>query len=864
MENAKNKQENTHGQSSDKSSVKSESGRSLIEMLAVLAIIGVLVVLGLNLYWYALERYRTNALKAELGSMAITTSIKLSTSSNFKINGNLKYPFEGKFNDDQTFTITVSSIPFKICSRLRSEDWALPSEILINGAQRGPCRETNTLAFSFNNSVYDGKHPELEPSSPSGGSSTSPKDPCRPCSEGCEKTCKTDRYWCWGDGCACFNGKIKPPVCRETGCSSALVPIMDCEGDVTYCCPDTFKCTQPTCCKSDWVTVTDCDGRKTQCCPDDGNDCSSPECCADGWVDIHNCDGTTTKCCPKKEGDCAQPSCCSQAWVKVTDCEGNVTDCCPDDGRDCSSPKCCNADWITVTNCDGTTTQCCPDDGNDCSNPACCTAGWVTVTNCNGTTTQCCPDGGNVCEDETDCCGNASDCSVTGQVCVDNHCTCPSNQYRGKHAYGNTKCTSGECCYGCDDSTKTFATEAECDLCSGRAYMPESGQCILRNDGCEPGKTFAKDDGTCKPCTDGSIHGSLEADCLSCNEGQTIPVRSYTIKKSNGTPTCIKGACPAQKFITDINLSSCKDCTDPTPYVTTAWACATCGNLREYNSTTQKCSLATTDTCESDEFKNNSSVCIPCSQQTTDNMANWLSTQTECDKCSSNRKYEGGYCLPKCESGYFENTLGNCVSCSESIYFTSDKNNWKSTKASCDRCTDHYHDGTYCLPNCPSGYFKNENGICVPCSELIFPTGYQSNWKTSQSECINSCPDRRYDGTYCVPKCPDGYFQNANGNCTDCGLKAGKATSQANCEVCGNWNSTFTRTYSGGKCSLPTCPGGTFQCDTTIDTTVCRLCSDSGEYTSTTDYCSACNKQDGEGNYLYKQRKMVGNKCVLQ
>ena len=711
MKNSKNKQENARGQSSAKSPANPESGRSLIEMLAVLAIIGVLVVLGLNLYWYALERYRTNALKAELGTMAITTSIKLSTSSNFKINGNLKYPFEGKFNDNQTFTITVSSIPFKICSRLRSEDWALPSEILINGAKRGPCQETNILAFSFNNSVYDGKHPELEPSSPSGGSSGPTKDPCRPCSEGCEKTCKTKHYWCWGDGCACLNGKTDPPFCRQTGCSKALIPIMDCEGNLTECCPDTFSCTQPTCCTADWVTVTDCDGKTTQCCPDDGNDCSNPECCAAGWVDIQNCDGTTTKCCPKKDGDCAQPSCCSKPWVKVTDCEGNVTDCCPDDGRDCTNPTCCITGTVSITHCDGSTTECCRDDGN-------------------------------VCENEIDCCETASDCPATGQVCVDHHCTCPTGQYRGDWGYGDTKCLSGDCCYSCNDATKTNTTKEECDRCSERTMM--GNQCILQVDCKDKADTFMTDLGTCEPCSSSSQKGALEADCLSCNTATNI--RRTWIIRTSGVPLCTP-TCGTDKFRG--MDTTCHSCTDPSAIETTESACSVCGDNRVYRN--GKCEYALCN----DTFLNNKNACIPCEQTVADKQANWLSTEEECLRCGDKR------------------------------------------------------------------------------------------WYTT-------------DG-YCFPVCPPDHFQNANGNCTNCGLMADKATSAENCQKCENYDPLLKRVIKSGKCALEkgnsTCRAETFQCSTDRDAKVCRPCSDPMGYTSNSTYCSACDSTS-------YPRKMQDGKCV--
>ena len=222
-----------------------EFGRSLIEMLAVLAVIGVFCVGLIFVYRYALNQYKANTLKSDLASMAATTSIKLSTSSDFRIYGNLKYPYVGELNDNQTFSITVSEISKGVCLRLMAKPWTLPYEILVNNLTDGRCQDKNEMKFSFYNSLYDGMHKESEEESVS--SVAPPEDFCRPsCRQGCVETCRTDRYWCWRDGCACYNGK-KPPACTQViHCPSGSVEITNCAGEKVQCCPD-YEICPPVC-----------------------------------------------------------------------------------------------------------------------------------------------------------------------------------------------------------------------------------------------------------------------------------------------------------------------------------------------------------------------------------------------------------------------------------------------------------------------------------------------------------------------------------------------------------------------------------------------------------------------------------------
>ena len=936
----------------------------MVEVLGILAVVGVVTIGGLNFYQYALSRYKTNALKSELTTMATTTSInlsKISDPSNFQPRGNLQYPVSGTINSNQTFTLTVSQVPKDICSRLLSEGWTLPYEIKVNNSDESSCtQEGNTMAFSFYNSLTAGPHPDITASpantgnttgggntsnsgntSHSGNSSTgghtsgggnnsnsgnssgnSITDPCNPCGAGCASTCETETYRCNANGCTCLNGKVNPPACNQAVlCSQDIVYIEHCDETVTECCPDEKLCLQPdNCCK----TAENCEGANKVCVD---NICT----CPDGYFQDEN--GNCYNFCNPCSAGCEE-TCQTETYQ----CDVN--------GCECLNGK------VNPPTCD--------------EDPPC-SQDTVQVNNCDGTVTECCPDNGNVCENDTNCCQTENDCPGN-QICVDYHCTCDNGYFIGTDK--DSSCSN--CCWSCDSTNWFNSTSEACSKCISegysRVYMPNlaGGRCIYKAN-CTPGVTFASDGGGCADCEDEHGIGTTEEDCLSCNVSGIK--RTFTFK-ANGTASCMYGKCSDGKF--RIKGGGCANCTDTAVYVTSKSSCDACGDKRTFEN--NQCSLAASDECESGKFKNASSFCVSCSQQTTSNKDEWKSTQEECEKsCPGSRRYEGSYCLPNCSNGQFQNTAGNCVSCSQ--HTTSDKNDWKSTQTECENScsSDRRYEGGYCLPRCESGYFQNTNGDCIPCSqqttsdkenwksaqgecenscssdrryeggycfptcqggyfqnidggcipcsqqvadnnndwrstqeecetscsgdrryedgyclpgcgsdhfrntrgdcvscsELVYPTNDKDNWKSTKAECEDNCSsDRTYDGTYCIPSCPDGYFQNSNGNCTDCGLKAGKepkgstlAEKEEECGKCAKYNSLYTRTWSSGakKCSIPTCPTGTFQCNTDRDTNVCRPCYDTNSYKSTESYCKACDGTDYPRTWVKS-----GGKCVLQ
>ena len=155
-----------------------ECGRSMTEMLGVLAVIGVLSIGGIQGYTYAMNKYRANNVLNEINMASHDIAVKLLTSRNATKritlgapydNGTMtteNYPFvygcgnydrlEKNCHQDETgYWVTIGDVPEKICQNLLSETEKLP--FLVQKKRNGvvvtdgsDCDETNEIMFLFN------------------------------------------------------------------------------------------------------------------------------------------------------------------------------------------------------------------------------------------------------------------------------------------------------------------------------------------------------------------------------------------------------------------------------------------------------------------------------------------------------------------------------------------------------------------------------------------------------------------------------------------------------------------------------------------------------------------------------------------
>ncbi len=150
-----------------------ESGHSLVEMLGVLAIIGVLSVGGIASFNVAMTKHKANELLNESNRRAVEVFSQ-------SLKGNTKFSFSDMKNDleyatfdpteidivDGQFTITIIGVASNICTQMKN----ITSRFIQNIASTpADCSgTTNTMNLTYNEraidatGVYDPNSPEVQ------------------------------------------------------------------------------------------------------------------------------------------------------------------------------------------------------------------------------------------------------------------------------------------------------------------------------------------------------------------------------------------------------------------------------------------------------------------------------------------------------------------------------------------------------------------------------------------------------------------------------------------------------------------------------------------------------------------------------
>ena len=187
-----------------------ESGRSMVEMLGVLAIIGVLSVGGVAGYQYAMDTLKTNNILYGLNKMAHTCVAQMGMQARecslAEYGQQLEnYPIEMvSFSKQNYFGIKVSNVPESICKKIHITGFPISSLILP-----ATCEGTKDMVFIFNQNLTSDNS-----EGPTVCSDESHCGDCEQCSENgiCESSCGTDQT-CAKD----FEDPSAPKSCCPTG-----------------------------------------------------------------------------------------------------------------------------------------------------------------------------------------------------------------------------------------------------------------------------------------------------------------------------------------------------------------------------------------------------------------------------------------------------------------------------------------------------------------------------------------------------------------------------------------------------------------------------------------------------------------------
>ena len=145
-----------------------ESGRSMVEMLGTLAIIGVLSIGGIAGYSYGMDKYRANTTMNDVNLRAVDLIAQVNRGGDLSLS---EWPEKstagydiGLEVDTATNTtdggIYVDKIPQQVCDMI-AED-LLPASVLLTingeGTAQGKCKEENKLIFYYDAVTGTGKN----------------------------------------------------------------------------------------------------------------------------------------------------------------------------------------------------------------------------------------------------------------------------------------------------------------------------------------------------------------------------------------------------------------------------------------------------------------------------------------------------------------------------------------------------------------------------------------------------------------------------------------------------------------------------------------------------------------------------------
>ena len=654
--------------------VRAESGRSMVEMLGVLVIIGVITVGAMVGYRYAMERIITNSIITGIRARAVVIGQQRVLGQPLNLNefhpdtekdliyGHFEVKvFEDYYEDGSGYqALKVYTIPKRVCEKIQDTEFPDDHITLVNGTEMGntplPCipdgptddtggitdagdyftaEYHNTVTFVFMN-LEDA---ECESS-----------DQCAPCQSCVDGICTPDENGmrCGGTaGGCCVGGRCLPPGSQECTC---IVSYNDPTGKAYACCLQGYT-----------------EGTKEWTCCLNPNDlvCQPPvdKCAGVTCGDCMRCDSDTGTCvldatqngqaCGSDECSVCENGTCQNKTTQRTLCNGTKENCCPLTAT-CTDETNCVKECTTNEDCGFC--EACTDDGQCVSN------GIEYITKCDGTQEACCTWGGMAtCESPTDCrCAegetwdDSPEAKASGKGTSEGAC-CPAewtwnngeccrtiqNHWTGKQTEGC--CTSfGGTWYKTSDGTWSCcgvhgAGVWACPKCLN-VTCPDCGKCDEKTGYCVTDEDqIGTPCGTtgCSVCDHGGACVDQRVEITTCNGDtkQCCPL--------NGNTCTNETNCPTDKCTTDTDCTSGCCCSDGTCSDTCCNKCqdVQCGVCEECNPSTGKCIDKHVDTLNCD---GTTSKCCPLNGNTCEDETNCPIT------CAENEILCDGKCITGC------------------------------------------------------------------------------------------------------------------------------------------------------------------------------------------------------------------------
>ncbi len=174
--------------------IKMENGRSMVEIIGVLAVMGVLSIGGVAGYRYAMDKMNANDIINEVRKRAVTASQQRILGHDINLseygdNGRIKGLYDVAVTNDYTgdkgfFALTVSNVPQRVCDEILKQDWNMPVETAVGGVvvdDDTACAEgENEMLFAFANTLDS----SLVPGEGGGENGDEDESEVEPCAEG--------------------------------------------------------------------------------------------------------------------------------------------------------------------------------------------------------------------------------------------------------------------------------------------------------------------------------------------------------------------------------------------------------------------------------------------------------------------------------------------------------------------------------------------------------------------------------------------------------------------------------------------------------------------------------------------------------
>ena len=777
------------------SAQSAEYGRSMVEMLGVLAIIGVLSVTAILGYRYAMTKYIANETINEINLRARDISFDMEAMIENNYSGDIEmkmgpitrmgYPIRARISPQYIdyFEIFVSNVPTDVCKELLRMPWRVPYSIFVGveefEASIGICEQAETveLAYEFYKDM-------------------SSKDEIDEDNRHEIMRCKQDSH------CICGTCNIDTGLC-ESYCLDSQTCKKDYDDSRWMVCCDEDYIVGDFCCAS--VTA---DG---QCCNREGRCCPTEKPLQDKDGNCHSCDEMNGVDVGEYAGNCAT---CPKRYLGGGYNGRNYCSLCGVEGTPVEDKPLFHDSYGVCKGCDdtGVVNQTgiyspylcktfCPERDflyNYVCTPKCSAEAPLRIN-----TSSC------------DSCNYPSAVAI-GLLTEPCENICPNREEKNGYCILKT-CPNDKplkdkngACYSCSEITGINVGNYPeyCDVCPERHIETVSGvnyctlPCGLKNSAYE-NKPLVDKEGNCHTCDE------LNADTISTY----LSVCSNQFSSTGYTDrTCcsicgIPGTSTENKPLQGAN-GSCYACSEIKAVNVGRYPelCDVCNEriIQEDSNTNYcilDCDIKGTPT-EGKPLKDRYGNCYSCDEINGVDVGKFTENCSVCPK-----RYLGG--------GY--NGINYCTLCGVKGTPVEDKPLFHDSYGICKSCDDAdiiNQSGVYtpylCKTLCPTRDFLY-NYVCVQKCSAETPLRINTSGCDScdyslpvpmallSKPCEETCPNRAEQNGYCVRlKCStQNQLLGADNNCYPCNISIHVKSTEEECQKCLN-----TRIYENGYCKL--------------------------------------------------------------